>query len=58
MTRLEIATRILAGICANPADTHVHAEVAVSKALLIADILIVREPQTAQDSLRDSAGHE
>ena len=40
MNRLEIAAFVLAGICANPADTHVLVEVAAKKALAAADALL------------------
>lgn len=58
MTRLEIATHILAGICSNPADAYTQSGIAVDKALLLADCLIAREEETVQEVLRKSAGHE
>ncbi len=58
MTRLEIAARILAGICSNPADAYTQIDVAVDKALFTADRLIARDRETTQDSLRKDVGRE
>jgi len=58
MTRLEIATRILAGIFANPEGAYVESDVVVDKALTVADRLIVRDQETAQEALKESTGHE
>lgn len=58
MTRLEMATRILAGICANPADAYTQGEVAITKALDLADDLVLREKITSHDTRKKAAGHE
>ena len=53
-TRLGIAARILAGICANPADAHVQVGVAVKKALIATDELLRQADR--QDLIPDSDG--
>lgn len=45
--RLKVATAVLSGIAANPADAYVRGEVAAKKAVELADLLIAEVDGTA-----------